>query len=408
MARQINRLSALRASKLNVPGQYADGGGLYLNVTANSTKSWTFRFMLRGRAREMGFGSAGIVSLAEAREKASEQRRVLASGLDPIEVRAAQRRALLNSSSTGKTFAECAEAFIEAHRIGWRNEKHANQWTSTLQTYAYPVLGKALVGDVDTAAVMTVLDPIWNSKTETAKRLRGRIEAVLAWATVRGFRAGANPAQWKNHLDHLLPAPIKVRPVVHHPALSYLQLGDFMTALRAQPGISAVAFEFLILTAARTSEVLGARWPEFDLSAKAWTIPASRMKSGREHRVPLSDAATRLLVSVNGLSDQFVFPGRKSGALSNMALLTVLRRMGRTDITAHGFRSTFRNWTAERTSFPREVAEAALAHVLENKVEAAYRRTDLFDKRRRLMEAWATYAVSPDAEHKVITLKRPA
>lgn len=288
------------------------------------------------------------------------------------------------------TFEEAAERYIEAHKAGWKNAKHAAQWTTTLKTYAYPLIGESPVQAIDTGLVLKVLEPIWTTKTETANRLRGRIESVLDWARVRGYRERENPARWRGHLEQLLPAPSKVQRVQHHAALPYADLPKFMEALRAQDGVSASALEFAILTVARTGEVIGAKWSEIDLKERVWTIPAERMKAGKEHRVPFSARTLAILKSMKALgSGEYVFPGLNNKALSNMALLMLLRRMGREDITAHGFRSTFRDWAAERTNFPAEVAEMALAHAVGDKVEAAYRRGDLFAKRRELMTAWA-------------------
>jgi integrase len=344
----------------------------------------------------MGLGSAELVSLADAREKALAARKLLLNGVDPIEEKKAARASAALEAAKGMTFESCAEAYIEAHKAEWRNAKHANQWGSTLKAYVYPIFGDLPVSRIDVGLVMKALEPIWTAKTETANRLRGRIEAVLDWATVRGYRQGDNPARWRGHLDSLLPRRAKVQKVEHHAALPYAEVGAFMEALRQQEGLSALALEFLILTATRTSETIGATWSEFDLDAATWTIPAKRIKAGKEHRVPLSPAALAIVKRMCELrSGEFVFPGGKRGRpLSNMALLKLLERMGRDDLTAHGFRSTFRDWAAERTNFPREVAEMALAHAVGDKVEAAYRRGDLFQKRRHLMEAWAKHCAN--------------
>jgi integrase len=286
------------------------------------------------------------------------------------------------------TYKDCAERYIEAHRAGWKNAKHAAQWGATLDSYVYPIMGKLPVDSVDTGLVMRALEPIWTEKPETASRVRGRIESILDWATVRGHRQGDNPARWRGHLDNLLPARAKVRRVEHHAALPYGDMGAFMAELRQQPGLAARALEFAILTAARTGEVIGATWAEIDLEARVWTIPASRMKAGREHRMPLSEAAMAIL---NGLPKGGDQPFR----MSNMAMLKLLQRMGRKDVTTHGFRSTFSDWCAERTNYPSEVREMALAHTVGDKVEAAYRRGDLFEKRRQLAEAWAKFCATP-------------
>jgi integrase len=391
--RKLGRLTPLMVGRLKERGMYPDGGGLYLQVTATGVKSWIFRYAVDGKDRLMGLGPLHAVSLAEARAKATECRRQRVDGLDPLQVRRAAQEAARIEAAKAMSFSACAQAYIDAHKEGWKNAKHAGQWSATLQTYAYPVFGDLPVQVVDVGLVLKAIEPIWKTKTETASRLRGRIEAVLDWATVRGYRQGENPARWKGHLDHLLPERGKVRKVEHHPALPYAELADFMRALRQQEGVAARALDFAILTATRTNETLGASWAEFDLEAKTWTIPAERMKAGREHRVPLSAAALAIVTQWPQIGPNApVFPGGKVGKpLSNMAMLMVLRRMGRGDLTAHGFRSTFRDWAAERTNFPRDVAEMALAHTIGDKVEAAYRRGDLFEKRRQLMEAWAKF-----------------
>ena len=355
--------------------------------------------MLHGRARWMGMGPLHTVNLAEARKRAGEHRLRRHDGIDPIEVRRAERlKARLEAAKT-ITFKECAAAYIKAHRAGWHNGKHAAQWETTLATYAEPIIGKLPVQAIDPALVLKVLEPIWATKPETAGRVRGRIEAVLDWAKARDYRTGENPARWRGHLDKLLPARGKVRKVEHHAALPYGGLPGFLVALREQDGIAARALEFLILTAARTGEVIGARWSEPDLLDKVWTVPAGRMKARKEHRVPLSARALAILEEIQAHrtgNDGFVFPGGKPGKpLSNMAFLMLLRRMKRDDLTAHGFRSSFRDWASERTNFPREVAELALAHSVGDKVEQVYRRGDMFEKRRRLMQQWATFCTTP-------------
>jgi integrase len=304
------------------------------------------------------------------------------------------------------TFRQCAEAYIDAHRTSWKNDKHAAQWPATLATYTFPIFGDLPVQSIDVALVTKALEPIWRDKTETASRLRGRIEAVLDWAKARGYRHGDNPARWRGHLDKLLPARAKVQRVEHHAALPYAEIGPFMAQLREQDSMAALSLQFLILTAARTSEVLNATWSEVDLGAAIWTIPVDRMKAPREHRVPLSKPAVALLRELyKHLTGDFIVPsGKPSRPLSNMAMLKLLERMGRADLTVHGFRSTFRDWAAERTNFPREVAEHALAHSLPDKVEAAYLRSDLFDKRRKLMEAWARHCTTAAADSTVTQL----
>jgi integrase len=387
-------------------GMYHDGGGLYLQVSAAGTKSWIYRFTLDGRAREMGLGPLNAISLAEARKRAAECRRMRHDGIDPIEARGVQRDQKRLEGARSMTFDVCAEAYIEAHKASWKNGKHAEQWRGSLRNYASPVFGSSPVQAIDLALVMKALEPIWQTKSETASRLRGRIESVLDWATVRGYRKGENPARWRSHLDKLLPTRAKIQKVKHHPALPYAEIGAFMEALRGQEGIAARALEFLILTAARTGEIIGAQWDEVDLDERVWVIPEARMKAGREHRVPLSGPALAILQKMNEIRESdFVFPGgRKGNPLSNMAMLAVLKRMGRDDLTAHGFRSTFRDWAAERTTFPREVVEMALAHTIENKVEGAYRRGDLVQKRRQLMEAWARFSEIQATAGKIISI----
>ncbi|MDB5410663.1 MAG: putative phage integrase [Rhodospirillales bacterium] len=415
MAR-TGKLSAIEVTKAKGPAVLHDGGGLYLRVSATGSKSWVFRFQLDGKRRDMGLGPFPDVSLAEARDKATTHRRQRQDGTDPLAAQRARRQAERVAVAKGRTFRETAEQFIEQNKAGWRNAKHRQQWENTLATYAYDELGELPVSMIDTGAVVRVLEPIWTTKPETASRLRGRIEAVLDAAKVRGFREGPNPAQWRGNLALLLPARAKVRKIAHHAALAFDDAPGFLSALRARDGMAARALEFTILTAARTAEALGATWGEIDLPAKVWTIPAERMKGGREHRVPLSVAALAVLATVrplaltkNGEPEPAapIFPGhRRTLPLSNMALLMTLRRMKRADITAHGFRSTFSDWAAERTAFPHQTVEMALAHAIENKVEAAYRRGDLFDKRRKLMDAWAGFCSSP-AGGKVTPIRRP-
>ena len=393
MAREINRLSALKVAKLAGKGMYPDGAGLYLQIARGGSKSWIFRYKRDGKARDMGLGSARDFSLADARERAADCRRLLADGIDPLDARRERRRTQDLNAARAKTFDECAAGYIDAHEAGWRNPKHRQQWRNTLNTYVFPVFGKLSVADIDTDLVLRALEPVWTTKPETAGRVRGRIESILDWATTRGYRTGENPARWRGHLDHLLPKRSKVRRVRHHPALPYSQVGEFVIRLREMDNVSARALEFTILTAARTGEVLGALWDEIDPDGRVWTIPEERMKNSRQHRVPLSEPAVALLDSMRSTQrNDLVFPGnRPKRPLSNMALTMLLRRTGHPDITVHGFRSTFRDWAAECTAFPREVAEMALAHTIGDSVEAAYRRGDLFDKRRDLMEAWAEF-----------------
>jgi integrase len=400
LAQKIQRLTALKIARTNKPGLYADGGGLYLRVGRGGAKSWAFRFMLKGRPREMGFGSFTRVSLADARKKAGDARLLLSDGHDPLTRRQEEQR---QRAATEKlavaravTFDQCAEAYIAAHQISWKNDKHRQQWRNTLSTYVSPVFGSAPVQDVGIDLIMKVIEPLWKSKTETARRIRSRIEIILDWARVRGYRTGENPARWRGNIDHLLPARSKVRAVKHHAALPYVKLPAFMRDLRKIEGVSAAALEFLILSAARTGEVIGARWPEMDLKKQLWVVPAERMKNRREHRVPLSPAAIAVLKRMPHSDAGHVFSARNpEKPLSNMALLMTLGRMNRSDVTAHGFRSTFRDWAAECTNCPTGTVEMALAHVIENQTEAAYRRGDLFEKRRQLMDAWAMFCATP-------------
>jgi integrase len=404
MARTAGGLTALKLGRLvRKPGMHADGGGLYLQVTAGGA-SWIYRYMLNGRSREMGLGPLALFGLQEARAKALDARRLRHGGIDPIEARRAARQQARLDAAKAITFKQCAESYIKAHRVGWRNGKHAAQWEATLATYAEPIIGALPVQTVDTALVLKVIEPLWTTKPETASRLRGRIESVLDWAKVREYRAGENPARWRGHLDKLLPARSKVRRVEHHAALPYAELPGFMVALREQEGIAARALEFLILTAARTGEVIGARSNEIDLLDKTWTVPATRMKGQRKHRVSLSARALAILNEIQAVrqgetGDAFLFPGGKTGKpLSNMAFLMLLRRMGRGELTAHGFRATFKTWASERTSFQNEIVEASLAHIVGGKLWEAYMRGDLFEKRRRLMAQWATFCTTRPAD----------
>jgi integrase len=419
------KLTALKVAREKRPGLYGDGGGLYLQISKRGSKSWIFRFWLserdsltgelvhhaatkrvKGRCRDMGLGSYSAVSLAEARDRAAECRKLREQEIDPIEAReVAKRQAALERAKSLK-FKEAAATYMAAHRVAWRNEKHAAQWTSTLKTYAYPLIGDVSLQAIDTGLVMKVVEPIWATKPETANRVRGRIETILDWAAVRGYRLGENPARWRGHLDKLLPSRSKVRKTQHHSALPYVELPAFLSSLREQEGIAARALEFTILTAGRTSEVIGARRSEFNVGEKLWTVPAERMKAGKDHRVPLPDRAVEFVSTEILGDDDFVFPGGRFGQpLSNMAMLKLLGRMGRHDLTVHGFRSTFRDWASEQTNFQNEVIEMALAHTIQSKTEAAYRRRDLLEKRRRLMDIWAEYCASVDAVSNIVALK---
>ena len=403
------RLSALGVSRLKKPGLYADGAGLYLQVTHAGARSWIFRYRLGRTAkkapRDMGLGSLSTITLAEAREAAREARRLILAGVDPIEDRLRRDAEAALEAAKLTTFEDAAERYIKAHKPGWRNAKHGEQWRSTLKTYAFPVIGQLPVQGVDVGMVLKVLEPIWTQKPETASRVRGRIESVLDWAAARKLRQGDNPARWQGLLKELLPSHKKVRRVVHHPALPYSEIGPFMAALREQPGTAALALQFLILTGARTGEVIGARWEEVDMDAGIWIVPGERMKAGKEHKVPLSKPALAILKEMALIGGEYVFPGgKKAKPLSNGAILMLLRRMGRSDLTAHGFRSTLRDWISERTNYPREVAEMTLGHAIGNKVEAAYRRGELFEKRKRLMADWSGYCGTIAAAGEVVEI----
>ena len=414
MPRQTGKLTALAVNKAKEKGLYGDGGGLWLQVTDTGSKSWLFRYMIDGKAQKMGLGALSRVSLADAREVAANCRKMLGAVIDPLTAREADKEKAKLAAAKGMTFKQCAEAYIESHKAGWRNAKHAAQWDTSLETYAYPLIGDLPAQDIDVGLVLKVLEQkkdgakgkkFWETTPETANRVRNRMESILDWATAREYRKGENPARWRGHLENLLPRRSKLKSVKHHAALPYDKVGDFLQKLRKQEGRGIDAFEFLILTAARTGEVTGARWNEFDLEKKIWTIPAHRIKAGREHRVPLAERTVEILKTLNPpdkkgspeKQEALVFIGRnQTKPLSKMGLLSLLNRMEcRGDITVHGFRSSFRDWCAEQTAFPREVAESALAHVSGDKVELAYRRGDLFEKRRRLMDAWADYCATP-------------
>lgn len=413
---KMTALKVAAIARARAPGYYGDGGGLFLQVSRFGTASWVFRYRVAGRLREMGLGSLDTIGLADARERARKAREQRLDGHDPIALRQASRLAAQLDSAKAITFKDCARRYIAAHQPAWRNPKHAAQWGATLDAYVYPVFGDLAVQAVDVGLVLKAIEPIWTTKPETASRVRGRVESVLDWATARGYREGENPARWRGHLDNLLPARAKVRRIEHHAALPYADIAAFIAELRAQDGVSARALEFAILTAARTGEVIGARWDEINIAEKLWTVPAERMKGGREHRVPLSAAALAIVEKMAAIRcSAFVFPGGKEGRpLSNMAFLMLLRRIAKEnanwgDLTAHGFRSSFRDWAAERTNFPSEVAEMALAHAVGDKVEAAYRRGDLFQKRRLLAEAWAKFcAAGPAAPGHVVSLRAAA
>lgn len=382
-------------SKASAPGLHFVGGGLglALQVSASGGRSWVVRLTIGGKRREMGLGSYPEVGLAKAKELATSARDLVRKGVDPVAERQAARSSLAAARVGALTFDQCATAYIAAHAAGWSNAKHCDQWRNTIRDYASPVIGRMLVRDVATEHVVRILtrDDLWTTKTETASRVRGRIERVLSWATTSGYRSGENPARWRGHLENLLPKTSKIASVEHHAAHPWRTVGAFMAALRQQDGMGARALEFVILTAARSGEVRGATWAEIDLGDALWTIPAGRMKAKVEHVVPLSKPAVALLRALPRMAGtDLVFPARSLKPLSDMTLAAVLRRMN-VDGTPHGFRSTFRDWCSEATSYPNEVAEKCLAHAIASAVEAAYRRGALLDKRRNLMGEWATF-----------------
>lgn len=397
----INRLTGadLRRSK---PSLHADGGGLYLQVTAakdgSANRSWLFRFALNGRERWMGLGSLHTVSLAEARERARQCRLLILDGVDPIEARQERRATEAATAARAMSFDECAAAYIAAKRNEWRSQKHAQHWPQSIQKYASPIIGKLPVAAIDTPLIMKVLQPLWQRIPESASRLRGRIESILDWATVSNFRTGENPARWKGHLEHLLATPHKVKPKENMAAMAYAELPAFAATLRAERSTSAQALEFLILTAARAGCVRHAVWSEIDLDQAVWEIPGHKMKAGRAHRVPLSSRCIQILRGLPRLEEETIFPGRAGGVMADSNLIYTLRKLGHSDVTVHGFRSAFRTWAAEQTSFPHEIAELALAHTVGDAVVRAYKRTDLFDRRRRLMQMWCDYLARPATE----------
>lgn len=409
MAKRANQLSDLAVRKLKTPGVHADGGGLYLQVTEAGAKSWLYRYMLRGRERWMGLGSYPSISLSDARAAAAGAKRLARDGFDPIEHRRAERAARATETST--TFETCTLGLLDAKKGEWRNAKHEAQWLSTLQTYAYPVMGQTLVRDIGTEDVLRVLKPIWTTKTETASRVRQRIEAILDWARVKGYRAGENPARLRGHLDKLLPKKSKIQPVQHQSAMKYAELPAFFATLRTSKTTAARALAFTILTAARTTEVRHAIWPEIDVDEKTWSVAPERTKANRAHRVPLTKEALRILEELKPLrraDDELIFPGERPGkGLSENTMLKLLQDgYGYEDLTVHGFRSTFRDWAAETTGYPSDVAEAALAHVIKDKTQAAYQRGDLLERRREMMEAWANYCLSATGDGKVVAMRR--
>jgi integrase len=392
MPKRAAGLTARGVVSLTTPGLFADGGGLYLQISPAGTKSWVFRFSLAGRRRDMGLGPLADVTLAQARELAATARKLVREGQDPIEAR---RQRATDEAGRAITLREAAATMIRMRQDGWRNAKHAAQWTASLERYVFPLIGDRPVAAVTTDDLVRVLEPIWSQVPETASRIRGRIEATLDYARVRSWRTGENPARWRGHLDQVFPAKGAVAKVEHHASLPYPDLPAFWVRLQIQDGLGARALELAILTAGRSGEVLGARWEEFDLDAAVWTVPAARMKTNNPHRVPLCAPAMQLLRKLHAIRrGDLVFPGQRGDrALSNMSVAMVLRRMS-VPVTVHGFRSTFRVWAEETTQTPSAVSEAALSHTIKDKVMAAYQRSDLLEKRRPLMEAWGAFVTS--------------
>ena len=409
MPQRAKGLTAAQVEKGTKPGRYGDGAGLYLLVRSRQAKFWLFRYTRSGKMREMGLGPAKgrtAVPLSQARAKATHLHAAVREGRDPLAEREAEKAKAQADAAKARaaamTFGEVADMYIAAYEQSWRSPKHRQQWHSTLRDYVLPAIGDLPVGSVDTGAVMKIIEPLWREKTETASRVRGRIERILDYAKARGWREGENPARWRGHLEQLLPPRRKMQRVEHHAALPWREIGSFMQRLRQNSGINARCLEFLILTACRSGEVRGARWDEIDLTHAVWTIPAQRMKAGREHRVPLSEPAMAILQKMAQFgTDGFVFPGLKAAAaLSDRTLARLCP-----GCTVHGMRSTFRDWCAETTLYPRDLAEAALAHTLKDKVEAAYRRGDLLEKRRRLMADWAAFCNKPTVAGAVVPLR---
>jgi integrase len=406
MARQIARLSSDKVNAASTRGLYADGGGLYLLVGPTGSKSWVFRYRVNGKLRDMGLGPIHTVGLVEARRRAQQHRLARLDGIDPLDLKKARQADAKLKAARAMTFKACAEGYMAANRAGW-GTRHAAIWEQSIVDHAYPVLGDLPVQAIDTALLMRAIEPLWATKTETASRVRGRIETVLDWAGTRGYRTGENPARWKGHLENLLPRRSRVAPVEHFAALPYAEISGLMAELRQQEGVAPRALEFAILTAARTGEVIGATWDEINLDERLWIVPANRMKGGKEHRVPLSDAAMAVVETMAGCRQgNHLFPGKRPGQpINDRALWNVLKALGRAGVSVHGFRSSFRDWAAERTSFPAEIAEMALAHRVGSAVEQAYRRSDQFEKRRQLAQAWAKYIAQPPTDEAVVPLR---
>ena len=411
MAKTVKRLKDLQIRRLSQPGSYPDGEGLYLQVRTSGAKDWFYRYEVDGKGRKRGLGSYPTISLEQARDDALECRQLRQQGIDPVDYAKAQRQKEALDEAKSFTFKECALAYINSHNRGWKNRKHESQWRNTLDTYAYPTIGDIGVQDIDIGLVMDVLEPIWYEKTETASRVRQRIENILDWATVKQYRSGDNPALWRGRLDKLLPKRVKVQKPVHFPAMDYRELPEYFRALRKRDSVATRALAFTILTAARNGEARAVTSDELDIKGKVWTIPDSRMKADREHRVPLSAEALKIIKEMEPFrrhTDNFIFPGQAHAKpISEASLLKVVKQQDKT-LTVHGFRSSFRDWCAEQTSFPREVAEAALAHSVRDKTEAAYQRGDLFEKRRKLMDQWAQYCLKEKGKARVVPIRKKA
>jgi integrase len=408
VTRFLNRLTSLRVTRAKRPGLYADGGSLYLRVAPGGSKQWILRYTaLNGRMRDMSLGSLHTITLAEARERATDARKLRLDGIDPIDHKRARLAALRAADARAMTFEQCAREFIRDNEAEWTSPKHRGEWESTLRTYAFPLLGSLPVAAIDTPLVLKVVKPLWERIPVTAKRLLGRIENVLGWATVHHYRSGDNPARWQGHLEHALPALSKVARIEHHAALPYAQIGGFMAKLREDSSVGSWCLQFITLTAVRMGEALSAGWSEIDIANRVWVVPPRRMKGGREHRVPLSEPAIAVLKAMQAIRhNNWVFPGVREGRPigENTVWRLAKAAAGDDTTTVHGFRSTFRDWCSERTTFPREVAEMALAHAIPNAVEAAYRRGDLFDKRRKLMDAWAEFCAKPGVSGSVVPI----
>jgi integrase len=411
MAKTVKRLKDMQIRRLSKPGSYPDGEGLYLQVRTSGAKDWFYRYEVDGKGRKRGLGSYPTISLEQARDDALECRQLRQQGIDPVDYAKAQRQKEALDEAKSFTFKECALAYINSHQQGWKNRKHESQWRNTLDTYAYPTIGDIGVQDIDIGLVLDVLEPIWYEKTETASRVRQRIENILDWATVKQYRSGDNPALWRGRLDKLLPKRVKVQKPIHFPAMDYRELPGYFQALRKRDSVATRALAFTILTAARNGEARAVTSDELDIKGKVWTIPDNRMKADREHRVPLSAEALKIIKEMEPFkrhTDHFIFPGQAHAKpISEASLLKIVKQQDKT-LTVHGFRSTFRDWCAEQTSFPREVAEAALAHSIRDKTEAAYQRGDLFEKRRQLMDQWMQYCLKGKGKAKVVPIRKKA